>query len=423
MLTTKILRKNFSQKNINDLILGGGNDAHIMASIMGSKSNITTNICSTFGNEMSILKENLKQSPYGITIKHADKSPDQVGKLNKITNNLEEVVPEADVILFCVPAGFQEMYMRNLEPFLKKGTILGAFPGATCFEIMAADILKNKINDVTIFSGNTLPWACRINEFGKEVNLLGVKETMAIGTTPKKDEKKVCDILQKLLGNKRMEDGILKNSYPVFKTTGILGVTLQNINGLLHPPILCGNMHNLKKDEYLKNDDYYFYQGVTNYTADLLSKVWDELLEIKNHFKKNYPEQDLEKCVHIFDWYKTTYPHTISDNSNLKQCCRTNFAYKGLKYPLMETKNGFRPNYNNRYFQEDLPTGIVAIKGIADLVGIKTPAMDEVIYWAQDLMSKEYIINGKLVGKDLIDSRAPQKYGVKSIEEFMKYYC
>ena len=87
----------------------------------------------------------------------------------------------------------------------------------------------------------------------------------------------------------------------------------------------------------------------------------------------------------------------------------------------METKNGFRPNYNNRYYKKT--TGIVAIKGIANLVGIKTPAMDEVIYWAKDLMSKEYIINGKLVGKDLIDSRAPQKYGVKSIEEVMKYYC
>ena len=286
MLTTKILRKNFSQKNINDLILGGGNDAHIMASIMGSKSNITTNICSTFGNEMSILKDNLKQSPYGIKIK-ADKSPDQVGKLNKITNNVEELVPEADVILFCVPAGFREMYMRNLEPFLKKGTNQVAYPGATCFEIMAADILKNKINDVTIFSGNTLPWACRINKFGKEVNFLGVKETMAFGTTPKKDEKKVCEILQKLLGNKKIEDVILKNSYPVFKTTGILGVTLQNINRLLHLPILCSNMHNLKKNEYLKNDDCYFYQGVTKYTADLLTKVWNELLEIKNHFKKN----------------------------------------------------------------------------------------------------------------------------------------
>ena len=422
-MLNKLLKRNFT-KNINALILGAGNGAHIMASIMGSKPSITTNLCSTLKPEIKILKEKTKKSPFGIKIKNSDGSKSQIGKISKITSDLSKVVPEADIILLCVPAIYQEKYIKNLKPFLnkKKKIILGAFPGATNFEIMTKKILGDQINFVTIFSGNTLPWACRINEFGREVQLMGVKETMAIGCVPFSETAYVCEVLQRCLGKSRIEGFCEIGSFPAFEKTGVLGISLQNINGLLHPPILCGNMHFLERGEILKHDEYYFYQGVGDYTEDLLNRVWNELLEIKNIIKNKYPEQNFDKCVHIYDWYKITYPHTIKDNSSLKSCTNTNLAYKGLKYPLKKVKGGFLPDENHRYFQEDLPTGIVAVKGIADLVGIETPAMDEVIYWAQRLMGKEYVVDGKLTGRDLGESRAPQRYGISSLEDFMSFY-
>ena len=46
--------------------------------------------------------------------------------------------------------------------------------------------------------------------------------------------------------------------------------------------------------------------------------------------------------------------------------------------------------------------------------------LDEVITWAQGKLEKEWIVDGKLIGKDLASTRAPQKFGITSMEDFMK---
>ena len=52
---------------------------------------------------------------------------------------------------------------------------------------------------------------------------------------------------------------------------------------------------------------------------------------------------------------------------------------KGMKHPMKATKDGtFVPNFSDRYLTEDLPYGIVVLKGIALVVGVETPTMDKV---------------------------------------------
>ena len=45
--------------------------------------------------------------------------------------------------------------------------------------------------------------------------------------------------------------------------------------------------------------------------------------------------------------------------------------------------------------------------------------MDMVIYWAQKGMGKEYIIDGKLTGKDVASSNAPQRFGVTTLDQLL----
>ena len=114
------------------------------------------------------------------------------------------------------------------------------------------------------------------------------------------------------------------------------------------------------------------------------------------------------------------YPHDISNKSTLYTAIQTNAAYQGLRHPVKATEDGkFVPDFTYRYMTEDVPYGLVVIRGIAEIVGVKTPNIDKVLTWCQQKMGKEYLVNSKLQGKDVSSSRAPQRYGFTTLESIL----
>lgn len=123
---------------------------------------------------------------------------------------------------------------------------------------------------------------------------------------------------------------------------------------------------------------------------------------------------------HIYNWYMRCYPRDISDKTNLYTAIQTNAAYQGLKHPVKKTEDGkFLPDFSHRYMTEDIPFGLVVIRGIAEIMGIETPNIDKVLTWSQQQMGKEYLVDKKLQGKDISTSRAPQSYGFTTIESIL----
>ena len=123
---------------------------------------------------------------------------------------------------------------------------------------------------------------------------------------------------------------------------------------------------------------------------------------------------------HIYNWYMRCYPQDISDKTNLYTAIQTNAAYQGLKHPVKKTEDGkFLPDFSHRYMTEDIPFGLVVIRGIAEIMGIETPNIDKVLTWSQQQMGKEYLVDKKLQGKDISSSRAPQSYGFTTIESIL----
>ena len=95
----------------------------------------------------------------------------------------------------------------------------------------------------------------------------------------------------------------------------------------------------------------------------------------------------------------------------------SNKGYDGLTMPTKQVPGGYLPLFEHRYFTEDLPCGILIQKGLAELVGVPTPVMDKVILWCQEKAGgKEYLVNGRLEGKDIAFTKTPQRYGFKDIK-------
>merc|ERR1712241_266911 len=111
----------------------------------------------------------------------------------------------------------------------------------------------------------------------------------------------------------------------------------------------------------------------------------------------------------------------MSDTSTLKSCMNTNKAYNGLAHPCTQQSDGsFMPDLKYRYLAEDVPTGLCFAKGLAEILGISTPMIDKVLCWAQGCIGLEIIVDGKMKGKDLDKTRAPQGVGVTTVAQFIR---
>jgi hypothetical protein len=87
---------------------------------------------------------------------------------------------------------------------------------------------------------------------------------------------------------------------------------------------------------------------------------------------------------------------------------------------MCSTDDGLVPDFKSRYLIEDVPYGLVVTRGIAELADLPTPMTDRVITWAQGVLEKEYLIDGKLRGAGVAGSRAPQRYGFSSLDEVVR---
>ncbi len=78
----------------------------------------------------------------------------------------------------------------------------------------------------------------------------------------------------------------------------------------------------------------------------------------------------------------------------------------------------FMPDLKYRYVAEDVPTGLCFTKGLAELLGVETPTMDKVMEWAQGVLGKSFIVDGKMAGADIAQTRAPQAVGITTAGDF-----
>jgi hypothetical protein len=86
------------------------------------------------------------------------------------------------------------------------------------------------------------------------------------------------------------------------------------------------------------------------------------------------------------------------------------------------TPGRFIPNFQYRYLTEDVPYGLVITRALADIAGVETPMIDEVISWAQRVTDKVYLVGGRLEGPDMADLPTPQNHGIFSLDDLTSWY-
>jgi hypothetical protein len=322
-----------------------------------------------------------------------------------------ELAEGCDMIVFALPAFLHGSYLSALEPFIEEGCVLVGLPGQNGFEFDVRAALGRRLGTCVVMNFESLPWICRIVEFGRSVRILGTKDRLAGAIQGSLVSARVQDpfaLLQKVIGSR-----------PRLAVSGhLLGITLGSLNAYSHPPIVYGRWRNW--DGGSLDHLPLFYREVDPFTADLLSAISGEVVATSRRIMSEHPEVDLSQVIPMYDWDIACYGHQIRDKTNLMTALRTNSGYEGITHPMIRTPDGrYVPDFSHRFLSEDVPFGLAVIRGIAEIVRVPTPHLDSVLLWCQGKLGREYLAESGMRGRDLSGTRCPQRYGYTTIEALL----
>lgn len=384
-------------------VCGCGNLGHVFAGLLSARPELTVNVLVSSAERAHLLARRVEANN-GIQVRRRE--GDVLGRPDLITHDPALAVPGSRLILLCVPSHVEDALLQKIIPFLDSDVFIGSVPAAGGFNWKAEHWLKHFKADATVFGLATIPWMCKIVKPGEEVNILGTKDFDAQVTIPAARTQEVSDLLAGLL------------QMPVLNLDSFLNISLYPANQLLHSAISYDLFHDW--DGTPLAEPPLFYEHIGESAAELLQAMDNELQQLCRALEQKIPGLDLRTVLPLGFSIRSAYADDIADASTLRSCIATNRAYAGIRAPMVAVDGGYAPDFQCRFYLEDVPHGLVVIKGVAELADVATPAIDRVLSWCQTKMGCEYLVDGKLQGKDVRDSGAPQRYGMNSLESLLK---
>lgn len=377
-------------------VCGGGNAAHVVVPLL-KNAGLKVTLYTPFFEEAARFTTGAAR---GGVIMIVDGQGQMQDPPDMVTSS-PSVAAQSDMVLLVLPAFAHEPTLKALSPYLPPETVVGAIPARSGFELSSYHCLGGASQKRTIFCGQTLPWACRIIEYGHKVRVLGTKESVGLATVPAEAAVELSAWLSKHLQ---------VHFHPMVSS---LAVSLGNIGQVIHPGIMYGLLKDYRGAVWDEGEIPLFYQGVTEEIAGFMEHMSGEIMRTAALLSQDHGV-DLHEVLTVREWLIRSYAPVIEDNSSLARAFCTNRSYRGLKVPVKQVAGGFVPDFQSRYLTEDIPFGLLYSKAVAKMVGCPTPCIDEVITAAGGWTGRHYLDDhGALSGQDLSAARIPQNYGIK----------
>ncbi|EOH92752.1 hypothetical protein UAW_02791 [Enterococcus haemoperoxidus ATCC BAA-382] len=316
--------------------------------------------------------------------------------INLVTNDLGVAVKDVDMIIVTYPSFMLESFVKNVSVFLTKPILFGVVPGSGGAEYITNQVFTQKH---VIFGLDRVPYIARLIEKNHSVEF-SKKESVNVAVIPEKETVTVAKILEDLL------------QLPVYPLKNYLEVSLTPSNAILH----TSRIYSMFK-EYNSNITYtrvpYFYRDWTLDSSESLIALDKELRSIILSMK----ELELSEIKTIREHYESESVDAMTEK------IRSISSFKNIPSPMKKVSDKkFVPDFLSRYFIEDIPFGLLIIKGFALITGVDTPEADQIILWSQKWLDKEYLIDGGKPGCDFLLSGVPQAYGIDTLEEMYRFY-
>ncbi len=328
-------------------ICGGGSIGHVISGYLaaqGHRVNILTSRPQLWGDTLTI------NAVDGRTF---------MGKLNIVSDNPANVIPQAQIVLFCLPGYANRSELLKIKPHITEGASVGCIFSSTGFFFEALDILPET---VCLFGFQRVPFIARTSEYGHSAKLLGYKSEHKIAVERATEEEKrnlqlwwetVLGAPVQLLAN--YLEASLSNSNPLLHTSRLYTMFRDWEPGITYPRMIL------------------FYEEWTEEAAELYIKMDNELSLLFNHIPVT--SGFLPSVLEYYDSY---------DAVSLRDKLRSIPSFKGIPSPMIEESAGcWTPDFTSRYFTEDFGYSLRYIWELTKQHNISTPYIDAVYEWGQ----------------------------------------
>ena len=393
-----------SKKSKTIVVCGAGNTAHICVGEFASRG-FDVDVFASYQDEAERWNAAIAKTGGDLIIDNPD-GTQTIGRPRCVSKNPADVIPGADIIVLPLPGFALEPTLTAIKDYLHPGAIIMVTPGGVV-EWFAKKTLGPVFDKICLTVVQPMPYNCRVIELGQRARLVGKKYEYKIACYPQDRTDEVGEYVTEMW-----------NARSVTKMKYFLSLTLYNANGIIHPQRLYGLLHEYKEGDTLPENPL-FYEDMDDFSADAIEQCDTEM---QNAIRVLEDKGGLDGLSDEFlphpERIKITYHDTIADMSTYRSCFATNAAYQGLHCPFIEQNDGsFKPDFKNRYFTEDIPGGLCMMKGVNELCGLETPAIDKVVTFFQKFLGKEYIVDGVLNGKNAVETKAPQNFGFTTLQK------
>ncbi|HEU5475946.1 MAG TPA: NAD/NADP octopine/nopaline dehydrogenase family protein [Actinophytocola sp.] len=391
------------------LVCGTGAASHVLAGLISSQPDVELCVYTRSPEKARAWTDT--QRHHRLTVAIAGGGDEVTSPPFVVTSDPEQAARGCDMVIVSLPAFAHHSYLSALAPYLERGAVIVGLPGQCGFDFEVRRLLGDRQHEVTLIDFATLPWACRIEKFGRRAYVSGVKQSISGAKRECAGPSRVGDpesILQRLLGKR-----------PALTVAGhLLGITLESMNAIVHPATMYGRWKDW--DGSPLDQRPLLYEAIDEYAAFLISEIGREMIAVAEKINATHPEVDFSNVIPIHDWFINAYGPDIRDKRNLMTAIGTNAAYVNIRHPMVEVRPGeFVPNFEHRFLAEDLPFGLVCTRGICEIVGVPTPTIDRIVRWGQEQLGKEYLKQHRLTGRDIGATRCPQRYGFGTLSDLL----
>jgi len=295
-----------------------------------------------------------------------------------ITTDLSEALAGADLVMVCLPATALSGIASRLAEHLEGSRPLLLNPGATGGALAVRRTLERAGCEAIppIAETNTLTYIAR-KESEEAVHVSALVDNVRCAPLPSGAREDAVDPFIEL--------------YPsLTPVSSVLHTALSNVNAVLHPP---GIVLAAAWIEHTGGDFRFYYDGATPGVANLMADLDDERLAIAEAWGL-----DVDPFPAMFADIGSTSAEAGASGSFLR-VLRESEPNKSIRAP---------DSVDHRYFDEDVPFGLVPMGALGRAAGVDTPVIDSLITVAESVTGHDYRETG-WTGDDLgiSDGEAP----------------